>query len=98
MGEEKNEITGDGIIGEDGVRVDSNGEIIQTVKKSKKYVLVKRVENVDRYVLYFSIEKMMADMNDRLTVFFIRSTDGDIPKGGDSSLLNSHFEFSALTG
>jgi dynein heavy chain, axonemal len=67
-------------------------------KPAKKTMLVKRLVNVDRYILYFGVEKMTPEMNDRPTVYFIRCNDGDVPKSTENGNLNSHFEFSSLTG
>ena len=61
-------------------------------------VLVKRNVGVDRCVLFMSVEKMTPKMNNRPTVFFIRSNDGDIPSTCDNGNFSSHFEFSLLTG
>ena len=61
-------------------------------------VLMKRNVGVDRCVLFMSVEKMSSQMNNRPTVFFIRSNDGDIPSKCHNGNFSSHFEFSLLTG
>jgi dynein heavy chain len=83
--EEKGEVVADGSV-----------EVDVPPKTAKKMIIEKRIENVDRCILYFGVEKMTSEMNDRPTAYFIRSTDGDVPKSNGS--LNDHFEFSALTG
>ena len=96
-GEEKGDkVSGDGLSGE----IQSGDDLDALPKVAKKMVLMKRIEVVERCSLFFGVDKMTPEMNDRPTVYFIRSTDGDVPKtsGSDSGNLNNHFEFSFLTG
>jgi hypothetical protein len=62
---------------------------------------MKRKEHVTKATLLMAIESMPVEMSDKLTVCFIRSSDGDVPKisdASDLSVLNSHFEFSVMCG
>ena len=70
--------------------------------QKKNFVVVKRTEIVERCVLYVGLDSLTADMNDKLTVYFIRSTDGEVPKVADSNegraAFSEFFEFGVLTG
>ena len=96
-GEEKGEkVVVDGGSGEEG-----SGDAADALPKvAKRMILMKRIEVVERFSLFFGVDTMTPEMNDRPTVYFIRSTDGDVPKtsGSDNGNLNNHFEFSSLTG
>jgi len=68
----------------------------------KKLVLVKRIEVVDRCVMFMSLEDLSPEMNDRPAVYFIKSTDGAVAAVSDADrahgTLNAAFEFGYLSG
>ena len=69
--------------------------------KPKKIMKLKKIESVDRFTLYISVNKMTAEMHDHTSIFFIRCHDGEVPillDGADNSQYASHFEFSLLNG
>ena len=64
-------------------------------------VKVTRVETLHKCELYMSLDKMSPEMQERTTVFFIRSRDGTVPtiaSSSDGAVLNSHFEFNVMSG
>lgn len=92
--EEKGEKT----ITEDESNIDSPSEIDPSPKRVKQMMIVKRMIEMSRCILFFGVEKMTPEMNDRPTVYFIRSNDGEVPKTSENNNLSAHFEFSSLTG
>jgi dynein heavy chain, axonemal len=74
--------------------------VVEEAPKTKM-VKVKRIETVQKCTLYMSLDKMSAEMQERTTVFFIRSFDGKVPSiagNSDAAVLNSQFEFNVMSG
>ena len=86
----------DSIIGSDSSA--SASEETKTAVSASGKVLLKRSVSVDRFTLFLSVDKMTPKMNNRPTVFFIRSNDGDVPNTCENGNFSSHFEFTLLTG
>lgn len=68
----------------------------EIVKPLTKIVIRKKF--VTRYKLMMSIDHMLPDMYERSSIYFIKSTNGDIPKTVDYNDFSSYFEFSIMTG
>ena len=58
----------------------------------KKLMKLTRHETVEKSVLYMGLDKMTAEMNDRQAVYFIRTTDGNMPLVNDNGS-NNFYEF-----
>lgn len=79
------------------------GEVVPEVPAAPKKTIIKKkqIETIEKFTLFMSLDKMTMEMNELTTVFFIRCTDGEVPKISDCenpSALNEHFEFSIFTG
>lgn len=58
---------------------------------------VKRTEIVEKSKLFMGLDHMTPEMHERPTIYFVRTSDGDVPFGGLDSLM-SHFEWSVMSG
>ena len=68
-------------------------------KMVKKIVKVKKMKKRDAVTLHMSVDKLLPEMNDVPIAFFVRATDGNIPKSSSStSSLESHLEFNFMAG
>jgi dynein heavy chain len=86
--------------GAEGAPAEESAEAVPEAPKTK-IIKVKRVETLHKCIVYMSLDKMSQEMQERPTVFFIRSHDGVVPNissSSDGAVLNSHFEFSVMSG
>ncbi len=70
-------------------------------KPKFRIVRVRKERDINKCVLYMSLDKTTAEMQDKPTVFFIRSLDGEVPRpseSADPAVLNKHFEFNVMSG
>jgi dynein heavy chain len=75
-------------LGEDGLPI-----------PQKKLVKKKILQTVEKQQVFMGLERMSAEMNELQTVFFVRTSEGDVPVH-ESALegFGKHFEFSMLCG
>ena len=86
----------------DAVSVGAGSTSSAPTAPRKKLIMVKRIEVVDRSVMYMSLEDLSPEMSDRPAVYFIKSTDGAVAAVSDADrahgALNAAFEFGYLSG
>jgi hypothetical protein len=65
-------------------------------KMVKKIIKVKKMRTRDAVTVHMSIDKLTAEMNDMPIAFFVRATEGNIPKSPMG--LEAHLEFNFMAG
>ena len=76
-------------------------EELKPAMKAKKLVKISKQVAVSQSKLSMAVEKILPEMADRPTVYFMRSADGQVPSpadGAGSSVLLEHLEYRFMPG